>query len=132
MLSEWQPQLLAQLHRYVAGVTPLRSMVNVASGLRELLLAPLRPSPLRGIRYGSGALATSLLEESLGLTARVLSFTQLMLEQLDSALGEASVVHAPLRRAIAQANAVVAEPRTHALKEYTTHLARPSEQCCLQ
>jgi hypothetical protein len=132
VLAEWQPQLLAQLHRYVAGVTPLRSMVNVASGLRELLLAPLRPSPLRGFRHGSGALATSLLEESLGLTARVLSFSQLMLEQLDAALGEASVVHAPLRRAIAQANAAVAEPRHLAPGEFTTRLARPNDQCQLQ
>ena len=78
-------------------------MVNVARGLRELLLAPLRPSPIRGLRHGGDALARSLLEEGLGLTSRVLSFLQLLLEQLDVAVGEASVVHAPLRRAIEQA-----------------------------
>jgi len=124
--EEWQPQLLAQLHRYVAGVTPLRSMVNVARGLRELLLAPLRPSPIRGLRHGGDALARSLLEEGLGLTSRVLSFLQLLLEQLDVAVGEASVVHAPLRRAIEQAALVTGSPSEG------TRLAAPNQQCSMQ
>ena len=36
--------------------------------MRELLLAPLRPSPIRGLRHGGDALARSLLEEGLDLS----------------------------------------------------------------
>ena len=86
--SRWKPQLFAQLHKYLLGVTPVRSVANVAAGLRELLVAPIAPSPLRGLRHGSAAFARSLVEESMSLTSCVLLFMQGVLEQLDVAVAE--------------------------------------------
>ena len=84
--NEWQPQLLSQLHHALQGLPGVRSVMHLSSGLSKLLLAPLRPAPLRGIQRGSTAFARSVAVEGLGLTAKVLEVTQLLLEQLHALL----------------------------------------------
>ena len=48
-LAEWLPQLVSQWHRFVTSLTPLASVVNITSAASQLLMAPIRHAPLRGL-----------------------------------------------------------------------------------
>ena len=76
-LSEWQPQLIAQLHRCVGGAAPLRPIVNIGCGFTELVLAPVHTwrshgLVLRGLRHGGGAFFRHVLVETLSVAEGVL------------------------------------------------------------
>ena len=75
-LAHWWPQLIAQLHRCLAGLAPFRPLLHVADGLSALLMGPLRPSPWRGLRYGGTRFAGAVVVEGLALTERVLLLSQ--------------------------------------------------------
>lgn len=87
-LAHWWPQLIAQLHRCLAGLAPFRPLLHVADGLSALLMGPLRPSPWRGLRYGGTRFAGAVVVEGLALTERVLLLSQAVLEQVGQLLGE--------------------------------------------
>lgn len=86
LLAEWRPQILAQLHRYLMGVTPLRSLARIATHVTELMMAPLRPAPLRGIHHSGASLASSMLADARDL----LSFSLELLEQVQEQLSTLS------------------------------------------
>ena len=78
-----------QAHKYLSGVQPIRSIVNVGNGFVDLVLVPLsqykRDGRLwRGIRKGTSSFARSVAMETLNITARVALGAQSVLETVDS------------------------------------------------
>lgn len=88
--AEWKPQLLQQLTHVVCGLPVVHSIAHIWDGLKRVVLAPLRPAPLRGLEHGSVALGRAVAIESLTLTALALECAQLLLEQLRVLLATAS------------------------------------------
>ena len=89
-LAEWQPQLLAQLHRCLGGTAPLRPLVSIGSGVSELVLAPVQTYRnhglvLRGLRHGSNIFARNVFVEGMSLASQLLLFSQAALETLAAA-----------------------------------------------
>jgi len=95
VLAEWLPQLMAQWHRYVGSISPLASVVNVSSAASQLLLAPLRHAPLRGLSLGGDAFARAVGVEALSLAARLVGLLHVLLEQIDSVPPVAASPHYP-------------------------------------
>lgn len=93
IVTEWQPLILPQLHHYISGLYPVRSVVKIASKLTELLLAPIRPVPLRAMHHSTTTFVKSVMEEASSLTVHFLVFSQAVLEGIDSALCENSAAH---------------------------------------
>ena len=90
VLAEWQPQLLAQLHRCLGGTVPLRPLVSIGNGVSELVLAPVQTyrdhgRVLRGLRHGSATFARSILVEGISLASQLLLFSQAALDTLAAA-----------------------------------------------
>ena len=81
--AEWVPQLVNQWHHYVTSLAPVASVLNVTSAASQLILAPMRHAPLRGLSRGSIALARAVGVEALSLTARFVDLLHVMLEQID-------------------------------------------------
>ena len=97
--AEWQPQLLAQLHRCLSGTAPLRPLVSIGSGVSELVLAPVQTYRnqglvLRGLRHGSAIFARNLLVEGMSLTSQLLLFSQAILTTLAAAREGAAAARA--------------------------------------
>ena len=82
--AEWQPQLLAQLPAALSGLPVVRSVVHLKRGLSALLLAPLRPAPLRGLQLGGKAFAHSVAVEGRGLTERMISVSRHVANGVDA------------------------------------------------
>ena len=83
-VAEWQPQLLAQLHRCISGTVPLRPLISIGSGVSELLTTPVQTyrnqgRVLRGLRHGSTSLTRSVLTESMLLVSQLLRVSQTVL-----------------------------------------------------
>jgi len=89
--SEWLPQLLRQLHRFLSGLPVVRSLVHISDGLATLLLAPIRPAPLRGLQHGGVALGRAVAIEGLSLTANALEYAQSLFEQIHAAISAVPV-----------------------------------------
>ena len=72
----------------MTSLAPVASVLNVTSAASQLVLAPMRHAPLRGLSRGSVALARAVGVEALSLTARFVNLLHVMLEQIDGvALG---------------------------------------------
>ena len=104
-LSEWQPQLIAQLHRCVGGAAPLRPIVNIGCSFTELVLAPVHTwrshgLVLRGLRHGGGAFFRHVLVETLSVAEGVLLLSQGVLD----ALGAEAAAQAVAQGAMLAAN----------------------------
>lgn len=89
--TEWQPQLLRQLHRVLSGLPVVRSLVHISDGLAAILLAPMRPAPLRGLQHGGMAFGRAVAVEGLSFTASTLEYAQALLEQIHSLLSSVPV-----------------------------------------
>jgi len=82
-LAEWGPQLLQQWHRVVTAIMPVASVAKITAAASQLVLAPLRHAPLRGLSHGSDALARAVGAEALSVAARLVDLLHLLLEQVD-------------------------------------------------
>jgi autophagy-related protein 2 len=81
-----------QLVDVISGVAPIRSVVNVGSGVADLVLLPIAQYKkdgrvVRGMRKGATAFMRSTGMEALRLGARLATGTQVILEQAESVLG---------------------------------------------
>jgi hypothetical protein len=56
--------------------------VHLSDGLSALLLAPLRPAPLRALQHGGAAFGRAVATEGLSLTANAFGYAQALLEQI--------------------------------------------------
>lgn len=89
----WTPDVTAtQLVDVISGVAPIRSVVNVGSGVADLVLLPIAQyrkdgRVLRGVQKGTTAFMQSTGMEALRLGARLATGTQVILEQAETLLG---------------------------------------------
>jgi autophagy-related protein 2 len=94
MLNDlWTPDVKAtQLVDVISGVSPIRSVVNVGSGVADLVLLPIAQYKkdgriVRGVQKGTTAFVKSTAMEAIKLGARLATGTQVILEQTEHVLG---------------------------------------------
>jgi autophagy-related protein 2 len=94
MLNDlWTPDVKAtQLAEVISGVSPIRSMVNVGSGVADLILLPIAQYKkdgriVRGIQKGTKAFVKSTAIEAVKMGAKLATGTQVILEQAEGILG---------------------------------------------
>lgn len=89
----WAPDVKSnQLADVLAGVTPLRSVVTVGSGVADLILLPVENyrqdgRVSRGLQKGAKSFAMTTALEALRLGAHLATGTQVILEKAEHALG---------------------------------------------
>lgn len=89
----WTPDVKAnQLADVISGVSPIRSMVNVGSGVADLILLPIEQyrkdgRVARGLQHGGKSFVRSTGLEMMKLGARLATGTQVLLERAEGALG---------------------------------------------
>lgn len=89
----WTPDVKAtQLVDVISGVAPIRSVVNVGSGVADLVLLPIAQyrkdgRVVRGLQKGTTAFVRSTATEAIKLGARLATGTQVILEQAETVLG---------------------------------------------
>ncbi|KAG6898364.1 hypothetical protein C0992_009039 [Termitomyces sp. T32_za158] len=89
----WTPDVKAtQLVEVISGVAPIRSAVNVGSGVADLVLLPIAQYKkdgriVRGVQKGATAFVKSTAMEAIKLGARLATGTQVILEQAEGVLG---------------------------------------------
>lgn len=76
----------------ISGVSPIRSVVNVGSGVADLVLLPIAQYKkdgrvVRGLQKGTTAFVKSTAMEAIKLGARLATGTQVILEQAEVVLG---------------------------------------------
>lgn len=81
-----------QLVDVISGVAPIRSVVNVGSGIADLVLLPIAQYKkdgriVRGMQKGATAFVKSTATEAIKLGARLATGTQVILEQAEGVLG---------------------------------------------
>lgn len=94
MLNDlWTPDVKAtQLAEVISGVAPIRSVVNVGSGVADLILLPIAQYKkdgriVRGIQKGATAFVKSTAVEAIKMGAKLATGTQVILEQAEGILG---------------------------------------------
>lgn len=94
MLNDlWTPDVKAtQLVDVISGVSPIRSVVNVGSGVADLVLLPIAQYKkdgriVRGMQKGTTAFFKSTAMEAIKLSAKLATGTQVILEQAEHVLG---------------------------------------------
>ena len=120
----WTPDVKAtQLAEVISGVAPIRSVVNVGSGVADLVLLPISQYKkdgrvVRGLQKGTTAFVRSTATEAVRLGARLATGTQVILEQAEGVIGgqfkdsvtaEALQVPVPYREADEQGEDVIPE-----------------------
>ncbi|BGP20882.1 autophagy-related protein 2 [Rhodosporidiobolus nylandii] len=89
----WTPDVKAhQLADVISGIAPVRSVVNVGSGVANLVLLPLEQyrkdgRVVRGLQKGAQAFAKQTTLEAINVGARLANGTQVILEQAEHVLG---------------------------------------------
>ncbi|ORX39665.1 hypothetical protein BD324DRAFT_648300 [Kockovaella imperatae] len=89
----WTPDVKAnQLADVISGVSPIRSLVNVGSGVADLILLPIEQyrkdgRVTRGVQRGTSSFVRSTAMEMMKLGARLATGTQVVLEKAEGVLG---------------------------------------------
>ncbi|KAI8990792.1 hypothetical protein BDF20DRAFT_2784 [Mycotypha africana] len=87
--KEWLPHILnTQKINMVSGVSPVRSLFNLSSGMADLVLLPIQQYRkdgrlLKGIQRGTSSFARATAIEAIKLGSRVASGAQVALEHAD-------------------------------------------------
>lgn len=94
MLNDlWTPDVKAhQLADVISGVEPIRSFVNVGSGVADLVLLPIAQYKkdgriMRGVQKGTTSFVKSTAMEAIKLGAKLANGTQIILEGAENILG---------------------------------------------
>ena len=92
----WMPDVKRnQLPGILAGLAPIRSLVDVGSGVKDLIVIPMREYQkdgriVRSIQKGALAFAKTTTKELVNLGAKLAIGTQTVLQDAESALGPSS------------------------------------------
>ena len=92
----WSPDVRRnQLPGVLAGLAPIRSLVDVGSGVRDLIVVPMREYKrdgriVRSIQKGALAFAKTTTKELVNLGAKLAIGTQTILQDTEKMLGQAS------------------------------------------
>ncbi|OAD00767.1 hypothetical protein MUCCIDRAFT_145930, partial [Mucor lusitanicus CBS 277.49] len=87
--KEWLPHILnTQKGNMVSGVSPVRSIVNLSTGVADLVLLPIQQYRkdgrlMKGIQRGTSSFARATAIEAIKLSSRVATGTQVILEHAD-------------------------------------------------
>ncbi|CAO3577634.1 unnamed protein product [Absidia cylindrospora] len=98
--QEWLPHIKnTQLLHIFSGVSPIRSMVNLGSGVADLILLPIQQyrkdgRVIKGLQRGTQSFARSTAMEVVKLSARLASGTQVILEHADGFLSSGATTAA--------------------------------------
>ncbi|KAI8333041.1 hypothetical protein BC941DRAFT_516431 [Chlamydoabsidia padenii] len=90
--QEWVPHIKnTQLLHMLSGVSPIRSMVNLGSGVADLIILPIQQyrkdgRVIKGIQRGTQSFARSTAMEVIKLSSRLASGTQVIFEHADGFL----------------------------------------------
>lgn len=93
MQDIWTPDIKAnQLADVISGIAPVRSVVNVGSGIADLVLLPIEQLRkdgrlARGLQKGTTSFAKSTALEAIKLGAKLATGTQVVLERAEAILG---------------------------------------------
>ena len=109
LIGDWVEQVIHhQTHRYLSGIQPIRSIVNVGSGVIDLVMIPVNELRnegrlLKGLKDGASSFLKSLAMEAIDITTSLAIGAQSLLESVDSALTAAAAdkiarVHGKWRR----------------------------------
>lgn len=85
----WLPYIKdTQLSKMVKGIAPVRTVINLGTGLSDLILLPMHEyrregRVLRGLRRGAGSFVHSTVLEGARLGSRLAMGTQVILEKVD-------------------------------------------------
>lgn len=90
----WTPDVKAnQLADVISGIAPVRSVVNLGTGIADLILLPIEEVKRkdgrisRGLQKGTKSFAKSTALEAIKLGAKLATGTQVILEKAESILG---------------------------------------------
>eukprot|EP00471_Norrisiella_sphaerica_P009903 CAMPEP_0184504346 /NCGR_PEP_ID=MMETSP0113_2-20130426/52418_1 /TAXON_ID=91329 /ORGANISM="Norrisiella sphaerica, Strain BC52" /LENGTH=1928 /DNA_ID=CAMNT_0026893987 /DNA_START=1168 /DNA_END=6954 /DNA_ORIENTATION=- len=92
--KDWSEQILAQqIHRCLAGIQPLRSIIKVGSGVVDLVVLPLEQfrrdgRVIRGLQKGMIAFINSLTVETINVATSLALGAHSLLETVDTAAGK--------------------------------------------
>ncbi|RKP14359.1 ATG C terminal domain-containing protein [Piptocephalis cylindrospora] len=92
LVEQWIPHVRdTQVPGLVGGVAPLRSLVNLGTGVADLILLPIEQyrkdgRVIRGLQKGAHSFVRATAMEALKLGTRLAVGTQVMLEQADDIL----------------------------------------------
>lgn len=87
--KEWLPHILnTQKGNMVSGVSPVRSVVNLSTGVADLVLLPIQQYRkdgrlMKGIQRGTSSFARATAIEAIKLSSRVATGAQVILEHAD-------------------------------------------------
>ncbi|KAJ1550607.1 autophagy- protein 2 [Nowakowskiella sp. JEL0078] len=96
LIREWLPHIRdTQVPRVVSGVSGVKSVVNVSSGIADLILLPIEQyrkdgRVIRGIQRGAKSFAKAATMETLRMGTRLAVGTQVLLEHADELLSNES------------------------------------------
>ncbi|KAI7862276.1 hypothetical protein BDF14DRAFT_1974660 [Spinellus fusiger] len=94
--QEWLPHIKnTQVPSMVSGVAPIRSIVNLSSGVADLVLLPIQQYRkdgriIKGIQKGTQSFARATAIEAINISARFASGTQVILEHADGFFSSSS------------------------------------------
>lgn len=94
--QEWLPHIKnTQVTNMVSGVSPIRSIVNLSTGVADLIILPIQQYRkdgrlIKGIQRGTSSFARATAIEAIKLSSRVATGTQVILEHADGLFSPSS------------------------------------------
>ncbi|KAF9120435.1 autophagy- protein 2 [Mortierella sp. 14UC] len=98
LVAAWLPHIRStQVPNMVSGLTPIRSLVNLGSGIADLVLLPIEQYKrdghiIRGLQKGGQAFTRATTLEALKIGAKLAVGTQVLLEHADEIFGSGAGV----------------------------------------
>ncbi|KAF9348845.1 autophagy- protein 2 [Mortierella sp. AD094] len=105
LVAAWLPHIRStQVPHMVSGLTPIRSLVNLGSGIADLVLLPIEQYKrdghiIRGLQKGGQAFTRATTLEALKIGTRLAVGTQVLLEHADEIFGSAKATGASTSKA---------------------------------
>ncbi|KAG0100724.1 autophagy- protein 2 [Podila epicladia] len=96
LIASWLPHIRStQVPHMVSGLTPIRSIVNLGSGIADLVLLPIEQYKrdghiIRGLQKGGQAFTRATTLEALKIGTKLAVGTQVLLEHADEIFGSGS------------------------------------------
>jgi hypothetical protein len=96
LVSAWLPHITStQIPGVVSGVAPIRSLVNIGTGVADLILLPFDQYKkdgriVKGIQHGVSSFARTTTSEAVKLGTKLAMGAQVVLEQADQILNYTS------------------------------------------
>ncbi|KAG0202543.1 autophagy- protein 2 [Mortierella sp. GBA30] len=97
LVAAWLPHIRStQVPHMVSGLTPIRSLVNLGSGIADLVLLPIEQYKrdghiIRGLQKGGQAFTRATTLEALKIGTKLAVGTQVLLEHADEIFGSGGV-----------------------------------------